>query len=328
MTSATAPRVLVCALGGTIAMTDAGQGGVVPTESAASLVAAVPALGGVARVDAMSFRQIPGAHLTIEDCVELAAALRGRAPAYGGIVVTQGTDTIEETSFALDMLWEGDTPLVVTGAMRNPTLPGSDGPANLLAAVRVAASDVTRGNGCVVVMGDEIHAALLVQKRHTTRPSAFTSPAGGAIGVVSERDVHVWADVRRGPRLASSPTVPVPRVALVRLSLGDDGGLLGAVPDLGYEGVVVEAFGGGHTDAGTAELLGAIARTMPVVLASRTGAGAGLLRTYGFPGSERDLLGRGVIPAGTLDGLKARIALTLMLAAGMDRRQVAAELSA
>jgi L-asparaginase len=316
------PRILVCALGGTIAMTRADEPGVVPTQSGQALVDAVPSLADIADVEAMSFRQIPGAHLTLDDVVELARLLTESAENYDGFVVTQGTDTIEETACALDLLWQRDVPVIVTGAMRNPTLPGTDGPGNLLAAVTVAAHPAARGAGCLVVLGDEVHAGRAVQKRHSTRPSAFTSPGGGPVGVVSEGDVHLWATPRR-TTLDAIPDTPVPPVALLRLTLGDDGRLATAVAAQGYEGLVVEAFGGGHATPAVAEALGNLVSAMPVVLASRTGAGPVLHSTYGFPGSEMDLLGRGLISAGTWDGLKARILLSFCLAAGSDRETIA-----
>ena len=320
------PRILVCALGGTIAMTDeAGGGGVTPALSADRLVAAVPSLAGVARIDARSFRQVPGAHLTIDDVVALAVELRTAVDAdYDGAVVTQGTDTLEETAFALDVLWDRAAPVVITGAMRNPTLPGADGPANLLAAVTVAASPVASGSGCLAVLGDEIHSGRLVAKGHATRPSAFGAPGAGPVGVVSEGVAHLWADIRRPPPLPIGAVAGVPRVALVRLALGDDGGLVEAAAVGGYAGLVLEAFGGGHVTPAIAEMLGRLASQMPVVVASRTGAGPTLRGTYGFAGSETDLLGRGCIPAGLLDGLKSRILLSLLLASGAGEEEIRA----
>lgn len=317
------PRVLVCALGGTIAMTRGDGRGVVPTQSAQSLVDAVPELTQVADIEATSFRQVPGAHLTLADVVELATFLDRSADGYDGFVITQGTDTLEETAGALDMMWVSPIPVVVTGAMRNPTIPGSDGPANLLAAVTVAASSAGRDAGVLAVLGDEIHAGRLVQKRHTTRPSAFESPAGGPIGVVSEGVVHRWSTPQR-VILSRPDSSAVPPVALLRLGMGEDGRLVEAVRSLGYRGLVVEAFGGGHVPPLVGDSLAAVARDMPVVLASRTGAGPVLHNTYGFPGSETDLLGRGLVSAGTWDGLKARILLSLALGSGMHTAAIAA----
>lgn len=307
-------KVLVLALGGTIAMTGKGQGGVVPTLTGEMLVAAVPGLDTVAAVEARFFRQLPGAHLGFADIEALAAAIEEEvAVGACGVVVTQGTDTIEETAFVLDRLLGLEAPVVVTGAMRNPTLPGADGPANLLAAVEVAASEEARGLGCIVVMNDEIHAARFVRKMHTSSPAAFASPLAGPLGWIGEGTVRV---VQRPPRVAPIRCRDEPveaSVALVRLALGDDGALVEAARTAGFKGMVAEATGGGHVSPAAAAALERAAGEMPVLLASRTGAGEVLDRTYGFAGSETDLQRRGLLRAGWLDGLKARLLLTLLL---------------
>ena len=320
------PAVLVTALGGTIAMTPGSSGGVEPSLSAASLVAAVPALSEVASVTATTFRQVPGAHLTLDDVIALAGDLAAR-DGFDGHVVTQGTDTIEETAFGLDVLWRSSTPLVVTGAMRHPGLAGADGPANLLAAVTVAGSRSARDQGCLVVMNDEIHAARFVRKRHASSPAAFGSPLTGPVGSVTEGRCRLWTSPPPGPGLPSSPGPSRGGVALVTLALGDDGSLLREVDRLGYAGVVVEAFGGGHVTRAAAEVLVALAARIPVVLASRTDAGEVLTGTYAFPGSERDLLSGGLVPAGMLDGPKARLLLDLLLRAGASRHEIATALA-
>jgi L-asparaginase len=147
------PKVTVLSLGGTIAMTgDTSSGGVVPRLTGEELVSAVPQLEAVAEIEAESFLQIPGAHITVGNLVEVAEEATRRIDAgASGIVITQGTDTIEEAAFALDLLVDRDAPVVVTGAMRSPTLPGADGPANLLASVSVAASDAARGLGTLEI---------------------------------------------------------------------------------------------------------------------------------------------------------------------------------
>lgn len=322
------PRISVISLGGTIAMTQGEGAGVVPTLDSAALIGAVPQLAEVAQIEAVSFRQVPGAHLSIEDIVSLSREIVCRIEAgVDGIVVTQGTDTIEETAYALDLLVSGETPVVVTGAMRNPTLPGADGPANLLAAVQVAASGEARGLGTLVVANDEIHAARFIKKLHTTSTATFHSLQLGPIGWVVEGRTRIAARVPRRPCITNLKEGEKSAVALVKIALGDDGRLLPYIEQAGYAGLVVEAFGEGHVPATMVEKLGELAGRVPVVLASRTGSGEMLRHTYGFPGSESDLLGNGLISAGTLDGPKARILLTLLLWAGRSRREIASRFS-
>ncbi|MGH3318572.1 MAG: asparaginase [Streptosporangiaceae bacterium] len=317
-------RVAVLTMGGTIAsVPDASGPGAKPTLTADDLVAAVPGLDKVADVRGLSFRQFPSPELTLSDLFALAAEARRQVDAGArGIVVTQGTDTLEETAFALDLLYDLDPPVVITGAMRNPSLPGADGPANLLAAVQVAASEAARGVGVLVVFNDEIHAARFVRKTHTSNPATFRSAPTGPIGWVSEGRVRLAARPAPYPRLPVAEDAPPATVALVRLVLGDDPRLLDCAASGGYDGVVVEAYGGGHVPERFVAPLADLAARMPVVLASRTGSGEMLRETYGFPGGELDLLSRGLVSAGTLDGLKARLLLTLLLTRGADRDRI------
>lgn len=322
------PLVTVRSLGGTISCTGDARQGVSPTLGAQDLVEAVPELAAVAVVEASSLRQAPSSELSLSDLGELAEQLEADAArGAAGMVVTQGTDTIEEVAFVLDAIVGGDAPVVVTGAMRHPALPGADGPANLLAAVQVAADPASRGLGCVVVANDEVHSARFVRKTHTASPATFRSPGLGPLGWVSEGAVRIA--LRPAPRRPPLPRpASDPPVALVTASLGDDGRVLDCLPELGYAGVVVEAMGGGHVPVAMAERLGALAASIPVVLASRAGSGEVLRRTYAFPGSEIDLMGRGLLPAGDLDGLKARLLLSLLLAAGVPRGELAGEVAA
>jgi len=328
----TLPLVHVFSLGGTIAMTSAADGaGVVPNLTGQTLVEAVPALDRVATVKATSFRTIPGAQLTFTDLIALSQEIENElAGTTSGVVVTQGTDTIEETAFALDLLVRSPKPVVVTGAMRNPTLPGADGPANLLASVVAAQSSALQGLGTTVLLGDEIHAARFVRKVHTSNCGAFQSPMTGPLGWVSENQARVVVRLARGPLLRPNPAFAESSSALVALhtvTLGDDGRSLASLEGLGYRGLVVEALGGGHVPAAMVAHLASLAENMPVVLASRAGAGETLRRTYGFPGSETDLLKLGLLSSGLLDGRKSRVLLTLLLLSGADREEIAAALA-
>lgn len=322
------PRIAYFAMGGTIASVRADLPGAEPTLSADDIAATVPGLLDVVDLRAYSYRLIPSPQITVADLGELVDRMRAAVGEGAvGFVVTQGTDTIEETSFVLDLLWNGPEPIVVTGAMRNPSLPGADGPANLLSAALLAADPDARDCGVLVCLNDEIHAARYVHKSHTSSLATFVSPGLGPIGWVSEgRPVIALRPTRRA-HITAAPGLSVPSVGIVKLGLSDDCRLLGGAADLGYDGVVVEAAGGGHVPvAALPHLDRLVQQGVPVVLTSRTGSGEVLSETYRFPGSEIDLLERGLLRAGSLDALKARLLLTLCLAAGYDRSQLIATL--
>lgn len=319
------PRVCLFTLGGTIAsLPSDGTSGASPTLDADALVAAVPGIAEVAELETTTFRQVPSGDVSQSDLLGLDAAIRERLDAgCVGAVVTQGTDTIEETAFTLDLLRRDDRPVVVTGAMRNPGLAGADGPANLLAAVQVAAAPQCRDLGAVVVFADEIHAGRFVRKTHTSSIATFRSDPLGPVGWISEGvpRVALWPADRRWLD-AEALGEPAP-VAVLPITPADDGRLLEPIRTLGYRGAIVEALGGGHVAAALAPALGELAVEMPVVLASRTGAGEILRRTYGFAGSEEDLLRRGLLPSGMFDAAKARVLLSLLLATGWSPGDVA-----
>lgn len=316
------PRLLILSLGGTITMVPTEAGGITPKLGAAELVASVPALAELAEIEAESPLRVASPSLTLANLVEVAGRLEAAfAAGVDGAVVVQGTDTIEESAFLLDLLVAGDQPVVVTGAMRGADAPGADGPANLLAAARVAVAPQSRGLGTLVVLNYDIHAARFVQKSHTALPSAFLSPLMGSIGTVIEGRACYYARVERQPCLPVAAGVPRP-VALLRAAMGDDTRLMGAVAELGYAGAVIEGMGAGHVHADAAPVLGALAERIPVVLASRVMTGPVFTETYGYPGAEIDLIGRGLVPAGYLSGLKARLLLGLLLRETDDRRVI------
>lgn len=329
------PRIAVLALGGTIAMVKGEHGGVRPGLGAADLVAAVPGLERFATVSAETVKTVGSSDLTVDDVLMVAVRIAELvdAGAVDGVVVTQGTDTLEESAFLLDLVLDGRVPVVVSGAMRNPLSVSHDGPGNLLAAVMTAADPEVRRRsadlGVLVVLLDTIHAAIDVAKASPHRIDAFHSLVAGPVGVLVEDRVRLLGTPNRAHKVAFDAAVghrpPAgwagsdASVALLTLGLGESGGLLAALagdPEhFGYGGAVLGAMGGGHTPSWVVEHVDALARRMPVVMAARIQSGYLLQSTYERAGSEIDLLSRGVISAGRLPPLKARLLLTLLLRA-------------
>ncbi|MEU8759488.1 asparaginase [Streptomyces sp. NPDC048659] len=318
------PRVLVLSLGGTIAMAaDTTGQGVAPRLTVEDLAAAVPELASEATLELVDFRKIPGAWLEVEDIAAVAELLNKRSSDTAGFVITQGTDTLEETAYLLDLLYTEDAPVVITGAMRNAQMAGADGPANVLAAVRTAACPEARGMGVLVAFSDELHAARHVQKTHSTSTSAFTSPGAGPVGHLVEGRPRIHFTLPRQGHI-DLPVARPASVELIEATLGSEGLLLTEAAAR-LDGLVVAAFGAGHVPRTWAQRLGDLAARVPVVLTSRTGAGSVLTHTYDFgPGSETDLLGRGLINGGRLEPRKARLLLLALLRSGADHASIQA----
>lgn len=315
--------VALLALGGTIAMTrDAAAAGVAPSLDGTALAASVPGLSAVADVRCQTLSARPSASLSVDDVLMAAEAARRAVDAgAAGVVITQGTDTLEESAFLLDLVWDRPEPLVVTGAMRNPTQPGADGPSNVLAAVITARATAVRSMGCLVVMNDEIHAARLVQKRHSCSASGFASPDAGPVGVVRERSVRMLLLPVPRPALALAPTLKAARVALIEAMFDDDGEMLAHCAG-SYDGIVIAALGVGHLSEAAAARAIETAGEKSVVLSSRAGAGGIFATTYGFVGSESHLLSGGLISAGMLGPRQARILLLMLLRSGAERAAI------
>lgn len=312
--------VEVIALGGTIASTPRPDGqGVVPGLTAEDLIAAVPGLGDLGPIRARTLARLPSVEIGLDLLRDLAALIRDlEAAGAAGVVVTQGTDTIEETAYALDLLHDGHCPVVVTGAMRHPSLPGPDGPANLAAAVACAADPGCRNQGVLVVFDDEIHAAPWVQKRDTSATGAFWSPS--PLGWMAEGRPALRAGRPRPPAIRLPAAGSMPFVPILKPGLDEPPVMMEAALRAGAAGLVVELSGGGHAAAAWTEALEDAARRVPVVFASRTRGGRVLTRTYGQPGAEIDLIRRGLVPSGDLDALKARLLLAFLILSGETGR--------
>jgi L-asparaginase len=322
-------RVAVVFTGGTISMRLDANGAAVPALRGEEILALTPGVAAIADLEPIDCGLIPASHLSLDRVLEIARILEerlGRRDVDGAVVV-QGTDTIEETAFAWDLLLSREKPVVVTGAMRNADDPGYDGPANLRDAVAVAASLSFRNLGALVVLNGTILPADDARKMDTSALDAFDAPNVGPVGRVVSGEPTINRDsgqnraARR--RLASIPDHAAEPVPIVSAWIGSDGDLLRAAVTLRPRGLVVAATGSGNTHP---DLLSAaqeaMARGIPVALASRAAKGA-VSASYGFPGGGATWIAAGAMPTGWLGSSKARVALAIGLGAGLDRAALA-----
>jgi L-asparaginase len=306
-------RIAVVFTGGTISMRSSG-GGNVPTLRASDLLAAVPGLDAIADVEPIDWGLVPASHLTFDQVLDVGRLLEGQLarPEIDGAVVVQGTDVIEETAFAWDVLPLPAKPVVVAGAMRSASQEAYDGPENLRNAVVVAAEPSMTDQGVVVAMAGEIHGADDVRKTHTHAFATFQSPNAGRLGLVADGRATLLRS-RRPTRLATLPehaALPVPVLGVV----------LDAEPsvDASARGLIVAAAGGGNTPPAYLELARPmIERGVPVVLTTRCPSGRPL-PGYAFPGGSSQWWEAGAVFSGTLDALKARVLVALGVGSGLD----------
>ncbi|HYV15942.1 MAG TPA: asparaginase [Conexibacter sp.] len=312
-----ARRVRILGAGGTIAM---GGASATPQLDAEGLIGTIPGLTDRAGIEARDVVNKPSPHLTLADMLEVCRQARDAARRGIGVVVAHGTDALEETAMLCDVIHDAEAPIVFTGAIRPATAAGADGPANLLDAVSVAASEEAAGMGVLVVFGGEIHHARCVRKTDTTSLVAFSSPQTGTLGRVTEGHPTIWSRLPRNPPL--DPPQLDKRVLVIPTSAGDDGTLAHAALSTEPDGVVIGTLGAGHLAPDLLELWADAAQRIPVVAYCRPERGVVLTGTYGYAGSERDLRGTAIIPAGFLSPQAARMKLLACVASGLSIDEV------
>lgn len=324
------PIVAIGAMGGTIAMKPSSPSGAsAPGLEAQDLVDAVPGLSDIVEMRIENICNLPSPSISVGDVLQaLDFARRAVADGAVGVVITHGTDTLEETAYLLDLLWDEAAPIVITGAMRSATAAGAEGPANLLAAVMTAASPQSRGLGVLTCLNDTVHLASRVQKTSSMAVEAFDSPGFGPIGRLVESEFRLlWGLVSPRPDALPEPGTGSIDVAILESALGDDGRLVRAVQAAGFKGIVLSGLGVGHVSPNVADALSEVIKAgVIVVVGSRTAWGGTATNLYGYPGSEADLIGRGAIMTGALSPRKARLLLHVLLSAGYDEDAIRARM--
>ncbi len=309
------PLVRIVTTGGTIAeKLDPATGAAVPAVSGADLLAAVPGLDQVARIEVFPLCNIDSSHMTPEIWRELALKVEEflADPDTRGVVVTHGTDTMAEGAFFLELTVTSRKPVVFTGAMRDSSELGADGPANIMNAVRQVCSEAARDWGVTVTLNDYVNSAWHVKKTQSTNPQTFESGPYGYLGYIVMNEVLRYAD--QGRRLKFPIPDKLPAVALLTTFAGDDGSLIRAATEKGNRGLVVEGVGSGNVNAEVRSAIkAALDKNIPVVIATRVEWG-GVFPAYGDIGGGADLEKIGAILGGRFDGAKARILLMLALA--------------
>ena len=316
MASRDTPVTVIVATGGTIASHE-GDAGVVSALRGQALVDALPGLADLAdqgAIEVHDLMNINAFRIQPDDMLQIARTARAAAarPDVSGVVVTHGTDTMEESAYLTDLLYAGAEPIVFTGAQRHSGSVGSDGPANLAGAVRLARSPAARGIGTVIAFDGRVDAARVATKLHTSALRAFGAPNGGPLGEMSaDGTFHLRYRRARPANLAGGDTIDA-RVALVKLVAGIDGMFIDVAVERGFRAVVIEAFGVGNAnDAVLASVEAAVTAGVTILVTSRCPAGS-VAAVYGNGGGY-DLVRVGATMGGDLSGPKARVLLMAAL---------------
>jgi len=319
------PTVAVVATGGTIAMKlDPATNAPVPAVSGEDLIAAVPKLKEIANVRVVEFSNIPSDYMGPDRWPNLTRKVEEvlADPSVVGVVISHGTDTLDQTAYFLDLTLKSDKPVVAVGAQRNASERDTDGPRNLLNAVRQVLAEDSKGKGVTVTMNSYINAARYARKTHTSNVQTFTSGDVGALGYVDEdRVVYYYTSPRR-------QHVPLPermpRVDLLAMYAGTDGSHVRHAADTGAEAIVVEGYGFGNMNEAMHDAIKyAVDKGVPVIVATKVENGRAL-PLYGFKGGGKTLQNVGAVYAGNLSGDKARVLTLLVLPTTKDQKSLQA----
>lgn len=307
-------KVLVIFTGGTIAMkVDEELGGAIPELGSSELMTMVGEISKYTDVETLDFCNIPSPHMTPKIMFDLSKVINEaiKRDDITGVVITHGTDTLEETAYFLNLTTNSEKPIVITGAMRNNSELGYDGALNIASAIFTAIDEKSKNRGVLAVMNNEIHLAKEVTKTNTNSIDTFKSLEFGPIGIVDENRAKYARD--KTSREFMDIEKLSRKVALIKAVTGIESDIIDFYIDQKYDGIVIEALGRGNLPP---SILPGVKRLIelkiPIVLVSRTPTGR-VSYTYGYKGGGEDLRNMGVIFARNLSGQKARIKLLITL---------------
>jgi L-asparaginase len=307
-------KILIVFTGGTISMKRDDVSNVnIPAFSGAEILDMTPRIRELANIEYIDFGMIPGPHMTPHKMYELSQIIRRKVQDHGydGVVVTHGTDSLEETAFLVDLTYNFKKPVIFVGAMRSSSDLGWDGPGNLIDALYTVINDASYNRGVLVVMNGQIHSASQVTKTHTNTLNAFGSPNLGPVGFVDNNKAYFYHDYTRRQYIKVDTIQD--KVDLIKCATGMDDEWLRFSIQRGSKGIVIEGMGRGNVPPSMMPgIQYAMEKQIPVVLTSRCLMGR-VLDSYGYPGAGKELTKMGVIMADNLQGHKARIKLMVAL---------------
>lgn len=316
-------KVVVIFNGGTISMkVDPRIKAAVPSLTGEEIMSMVTGIGDVAEIESINFSHLPSPHMTIEHMYELYKLVDKQCSRKDvhGVVLTHGTDTLEETAYFLDLLLDTKKPVIVTGAMRSSSELGYDGPANLAESICTAISDEAIGRGVLTCLNGELNQAYEVTKANSMSLNAFQCPTFGPIGIVDNNRVIFYRDVKRQESFNLKTLIS--KVALIKCAAGMESDVIDFYIDKGYKGIVIEALGRGNVPPNLVKpIKRAIDNNIPVVIVSRCFEGR-VFDSYGYEGGGKDLRNHGVIFGDNMPGQKARIKLIVALSADKKMEEI------
>lgn len=315
-------KVAIIFTGGTISMAvDEKIGAAIPSLSGHEILSMVSNIDKLAEIEVVEYGEYPGPHMDVDRLMEVREITKNllSREEISGVIITHGTDSLEETAYFLDLTINSLKPVIVVGAMRSSSELGYDGPSNLAAAVCTAISPKARAKGVLVVLNNEVNAAREVTKMNTLSLNTFTSPYG-LIGSIDTNDLILHRSSVY--REYINTEIIEKRVVIIKAYLGMDSVLIDAAVQAGMKGIVIEAMGRGNLPPNALSgLKNALKNKVVVVVVSRCPSGR-VMESYGYHGGGKELSDMGVILGGDHTGQKARIKLMVALGKTSDFNEI------